>query len=1845
MKLTFHFSLIFFSLLIIPYESYSQNTGPAAPEYSSFEPVDAKDMVNLISGDMTYTLPIFNVPGPDGGYPLALSYHAGITTEQEASWVGLGWSLNAGAINRTVRMFPDDSKVERSFSINHAPTAEDIYHEFDISYGISAGEYGTGSVGISIGWWQYQTFGGEVSIGGKASFWGFGVQVSNMGTYENSVGFYFNPLEFATSLIGAKLKNMDPNSPGFEAAVSKYSKLYDYNNVFTPSLGVNVDMSGVNYSASFSSCGISLGVSYSSATNTANSYIAHNYGGFSSNSVSTPHFTGTMNAMHFYLPLNSFSPLPNIGYTSQQVKRWLFDMRNKQGFGALYPYESDQLSDWHQDKDIAFDSYIVAYDEENYLNGNQIETANSLSFPAYDAYSVSAQGLQGSISPRIFDWGSMPRHSFIDDLTSEGETQKELVYLILKNFDDNKIHYYFDNELVSYIDMEQYLFDWDVSTSDEPSNEITENNKPNLTTTNSAGSSFFNNGRKGAARHIEYFSNEEIVTDYSDGSFSISENTITKGFIEYEGLKGNRDSDETIGAYSITAIDGKTYHFSLPVYQYEQFSIIEETANKDREDKVFSEDRTLDRYAYTWLLTAITGPDYVDRGEIGVIDNEDWGYWVKFDYGKWSDGYIWRSPYTGYLGQKDGNGLYAFGRKEIYYLDAIHTRSHTALFIKSIREDGKGAPNNELLKTERYTSHPNWWDTDCSAWNFFCHTREAIVNTFMRIDGNDMFGIIKQVDQIQEVNLKSQHSTLRLDNVLIIENDCLDKISKSGGDNPAPHFGYLNLHEERLLGDMGNQNNHWSEEHFRAYSSGTIYSEVFDNVYDISDLEAAAIEDSEILRQINLGYDYSLIEGAQNATNGKLTLKRVDILGENKLNYMPPYIFEYTLNENSNDYYASDISDDWGYNKFDAATWSLKEITTPVGTKVTFEYEQDSFNYEGVFGGTRTVINKSADALEGYSGNILDFILDIPNDLISHLNDPNLKFEFFGDLTANYKLLNTVKKTSELRNKIVNLISIDDANNTITLQLEADDIDHWVFEEPISITNSKLIIYGINRNKKGGGVRVKAINLVENNQIKNRISYDYFNGSTSYAMIENDPDYIPYKSELPAPYVLYKDVTVSHFDAYGNKMISTDYKFNTFGVPAKTDTEESFGDLLFIKEHQHEQGTGEFHEQGTFHVDSKTIPFFDDPNGRRNHFYARSATLIDNTAALGRLISVKSKNDIGDIITEKNYEYYEKGEVEIGITKETFLDSKIYTKFTDDSRLDVDVDFYFTTSSRKKYPNILKSIESKSGQFSSTIYTGHNDLSDFGFNIKSGMNIYSQSIIEDGSIIEHFTLPAFTVDGYQGNNTTIGMGSKLQNPQNKNMLTQQAASITKKNGKVIDVGIQTWKGDWDNYLEWNTTEGLYETTSSDPTNIWRKHKSFVWNGDLDTNGNYATDITMADLEANWATYFSGEGSGDWQKTSEIVRYDHYSVPVEVTDINGDFAATKKDPENITTVATAANARHSQFAHCGFEYGPYTNNQGEAGVFVPYNTVTHKEEHPVHTGNYCKLVGYSKTGASYRIALAELNEWNWSAPVTFNVSVWLYKEANALPSPVNDNTLLYGNGEGSEVTTFRAGNWVRYSRNFTFTEKPTEAISFSVSNYISEGKSIYIDDFRVSPYEAAVTAYTYDNVGNVTAIMNNDNFATKYEYDEAGRLRATYIEKPSGFELVSSTDYGYARNLIIPHLHTSANSLSFKSLGQSVLLTINSNVPWTATITNQSSSGEWVTQDIFSGEGDGIITLTCEPLGAILRRSATLEIRGEGLPVKYIPLSQESWQLQNECEQGYIWDSKLGECVLDEFLLE
>ncbi|HEX3007373.1 MAG TPA: PKD domain-containing protein, partial [Bacteroidales bacterium] len=90
--------------------------------------------------------------------------------------------------------------------------------------------------------------------------------------------------------------------------------------------------------------------------------------------------------------------------------------------------------------------------------------------------------------------------------------------------------------------------------------------------------------------------------------------------------------------------------------------------------------------------------------------------------------------------------------------------------------------------------------------------------------------------------------------------------------------------------------------------------------------------------------------------------------------------------------------------------------------------------------------------------------------------------------------------------------------------------------------------------------------------------------------------------------------------------------------------------------------------------------------------------------------------------------------------------------------------------------------------------------------------------------------------------------------------------------------------------------------------------------------------------------------------------------------------------------------------------------------------------------------------------------------------------------------------------------------------------------IQSSSTSNIDDIRVQPIDAKVSSSSYDDAGNVTAILDNNNFAAKFEYDAAGRLISSFKETPQGFKKVSSNKYNYKRSYYYVDFTMSANAI-------------------------------------------------------------------------------------------------------------
>ena len=150
--------------IVQPSYIYALTGGPSQPEFNSFTPIGTSDMVSLTSGNFNYNIPIMDV----GGYPLNLAYDSGVTMDQEASWVGLGWNLNVGQINRQIRGIPDDfDGDEITYENNTKPNLT-----VGVGANVNAQAFGIESLGLNVGGGvtaQYNNYQG-VSVSTSRSF-------------------------------------------------------------------------------------------------------------------------------------------------------------------------------------------------------------------------------------------------------------------------------------------------------------------------------------------------------------------------------------------------------------------------------------------------------------------------------------------------------------------------------------------------------------------------------------------------------------------------------------------------------------------------------------------------------------------------------------------------------------------------------------------------------------------------------------------------------------------------------------------------------------------------------------------------------------------------------------------------------------------------------------------------------------------------------------------------------------------------------------------------------------------------------------------------------------------------------------------------------------------------------------------------------------------------------------------------------------------------------------------------------------------------------------------------------------------------------------------------------------------------------------------------------------------------------------------------------------------------------------------------------------------------------------------------------------------------------------------
>ena len=712
-------------------------SGPTQPEFSGFAQAGTSDMVDLFTGDFKYNLPLGDVDG----FPLNISYSANPRMDEEASWVGLGWSLNPGSISRNLRGIPDDFSGEQIIKeTSMAP---------DRTIGVNGG------VDLEIIGIDKLPAGLTIGVGGALSY-------NTRRGFDFTTSASFNPVAkigTTNSRISANLGLSSSSRSGLNMNVnvglaSKEGEL--------KGLGLNLGL-GLNSRQGLKSLtfqqSLPLGNEDLSQLIGASGIgsITHNFGPFS------------------YTPTSSLPILNESISFSGKVGGELFGLHADFEIGGFF---TDQYLAYNSESQVSYgylnlqngqDNPQAVLDYNSEVNGQikDITPNLPLAYGTYDVFTVAGQGIGGTFRAIRNDVGLFrpadekntsvsgslgielgvgnAAHTGADGFVSESnsyrsiwddpgspltsnlkfrESNSDYKNFVFKFSNDNSR---FFNDLFENYGKKDALFLNHENSGSElipKSTWRTDNNNYQLTgeVINNENTSLntavkYLTGEEaseiGLTRNIENYPDPNLGPVYGDCgftpdpidrvSFGTPANQLSEFTVIGDGgsryvyglpVKNVAQKDFTFSVNGANAITDQTNpDFGLITYDPD-----DPTTGNSQGREAYYESTTMPSYNHSFLLTGMLSADYVDKTGDGITD-DDLGNAVKINYHRSDEAFEWRIPvqkdmaqfHKGYIADSnDDRASFVYGKKELWYVHSIESRTKVAQFYVSDRKDGLG---------------------------------------------------------------------------------------------------------------------------------------------------------------------------------------------------------------------------------------------------------------------------------------------------------------------------------------------------------------------------------------------------------------------------------------------------------------------------------------------------------------------------------------------------------------------------------------------------------------------------------------------------------------------------------------------------------------------------------------------------------------------------------------------------------------------------------------------------------------------------------------------------------------------------------------------------------------------------------------------------------------------------------------------------------------------------------------------------------------------------------------------------------------------------------------------------
>ena len=925
--------IVFLYQIIFPSVSLALTGGPSQPETQSFTPASVTELVDPFSGDFSYNIPLIDV----GGYPLGLSYNSGISMEQEASWVGLGWNINPGVINRNVRGLPDDFKgdvVDKTFYVKPNVTfgasgsipielfglsEEKVKAMRDAGLGLSvgAGVKFNNYTGVSLDFTANPSI--SAGVGSKSSLTvGLGLSAGNSGAgVSPSVSFSskIDNKEGTETKLGAKIGSSFHSRAGLQAV--------NFSSVLTEKSTTQIKQKDGTEVSSTSSKSMSMvggNLSFASP-----SYTPSISNSFTNQNLSLSTSIGTeVYGVDVQVAVSG-------SYSGQRVS----DVnKSSPSFGYLYYQDgirhNNAVLDFNREKDIG-------YSEE--VKNLPVTSAT------YDIFSVSGEGIGGSY--RLFrnDVGT------VFDNRNKNETQG--LSLGGPEFAIGGVTKGGLNLAVNTSFTETGKWDQGNATADYL--KFRKSRK-----SNTAEPVYFRKSGEKNALSNELFFNH--FGGFKPISFNLTEGTtfLTKGFRSgaYGSENLNNDVDQNFNKERQARNEAIVYYTAEETQQYGMFKKIRNYSNDQTTGFQLEENGTYELLGESNRfesndLSNITARKGHHISEIHVFSGDGRRYVysdpiynfikkeVTFATNESSDlvSYNPNSRFNA-ASLKNEEGL-------DHYFNRVITPAYPSAFMLSaivsadyldIQEDG---PTDDDLGS--YTKF-NYTKPNDFKWRIPLEENKASLNEgFKTKEGqagdnkaNYVYGE-KEIKYLHSIETKTHVAEFQLED----RDDGFGVEDEDGGINSSSRM--KRLKEIRLYSKEDKLNNG-------------------NNAIPI--------------KTVHFRYDSSLCRGITNrgvglpSSTGKLTLKEVYFTyGESQRGKLSPYKFTYGAGDN-NPPYSKNAIDRWGnyqpntgipdndefpytsqnyQNGYDAdrnaAAWNLSEIALPSGGIIKVEYEADDYAY------------------------------------------------------------------------------------------------------------------------------------------------------------------------------------------------------------------------------------------------------------------------------------------------------------------------------------------------------------------------------------------------------------------------------------------------------------------------------------------------------------------------------------------------------------------------------------------------------------------------------------------------------------------------------------------------------------------------------------------------------------------------------------------------------------------------------------------------------------------------------------------------------------------------------------